>query len=225
MNYRKLLGVGDCHFPYSSDSAVRDLLRYIKAEKPDMIVQVGDLYDQYAFSRYGKSLNKDTPNAEMERGKRKAAEMWREIVATGATCIQLRGNHDVRLAKRIAEKLPEATDFFDDSRLFDFPKVQVAKNDRDPMPIRLCGEKVLLHHGFLSKTGDHVKYFRENVILGHTHRGHTHFERMGKRVLWELNCGFMGDEKSHVFGYGAAPHRWTLGWGVVDENGPRFIGL
>lgn len=227
VDFCRAVAIGDTHLPFHSQYAQKELLKFVRSEKPDLVIQIGDLYDQYAFSRYGRSLNHGTPNEELERGRAAAEKMWKDLrqAAPGARCVQLLGNHDVRLRKRVAEKLPEASGMLDDSHLFDFDGVLTAKNDRDPVPVRICGEKVMLHHGFLSKTGDHVRYFRENVIIGHTHRPQTHYERMGSKVLWELNCGFMGDAKRHVFGYGAAPHRWALGFGYVDENGPRVIGL
>jgi hypothetical protein len=151
--------------------------------------------------------------------------MWQEVSAMGAACIQLRGNHDQRWRKRIAESLPEAAMFFNDDRFFDFPKVTTARNDRDPVPVKVAGEKVLLHHGWLSKLGDHCQHFDENALVGHSHKGGSVFQRRHDRVIFELNCGFMGMDKSYVFNYGAAPHKWTVGFGVVDHNGPRFIGL
>src|ERR1017187_6156311 len=104
--------VSDTHFPFHNKRAYSQMLKELKAAKPTHVVQIGDLLDQYVFSRYSRSLE-ITPNNEITRGLRYAEQFWANVarLAPKAKRIQILGNHDMRLAKRIAEWLPEMSLF------------------------------------------------------------------------------------------------------------------
>ncbi len=158
-----------------------------------------------------KKASKPKPAA-----KRKAAPK--------ADCWQLLGNHDIRLHKRIMEKLPELFELLDFDHMFEFDGVQSLSSDRDILNLTINGEQVSFHHGFLSKLGDHVKYFQKSCVVGHSHRPGIMYEPIHGKQLFELNVGYMGDPNSHVFKYGSTvKQKWGRGFGVIDPQGPRFI--
>lgn len=219
-----LLAIGDLHFPFACSESVRAIIAAIAKIQPRYIVQMGDLYDQYSFSRYGKSLNVMTPADELANARNHATLMWSEIRknAPGAKCYQLLGNHDMRLAKKVAEKLPELVGIVDASSLFAFKGVESQKSDRDILELTVQGQPVAIHHGFLSKIGDHFRYFGKSCVIGHSHRPHV----LPFGPKYEMNVGYVGDPTAEVFSYGATiKNNWTRAYGLIDSLGPRVVSL
>jgi predicted MPP superfamily phosphohydrolase len=223
---QRALILGDLHMPYHCVKTVEAAIECAKQLRPDLIVQVGDLNDQYCFSRYPRSTDHDTPKQELLKAKKEAAEMWKRLqkASPKAVCYQLLGNHDIRLNKRIMEKLPELYDLLDFGSMFQFKDVNTLASDRDILNVTLNGENISFHHGFLSKLGDHVKFFQNSCIVGHSHRPGIVYEPIHGRLLYEFNVGYMGNPAAHVFKYGATvKQKWGRGFGVMDSKGPRFV--
>lgn len=226
MSEQRALILGDLHMPFHCRRSLQTAIEYAKELKPNVIIQIGDLDDQYCFSRYPRSQNKNTPQEELLAARKHGTKMWEDLrkASPKADRYQLLGNHDVRLNKRIMEKLPELYEMLDFESLFEFDGVQTLASDRDILNVTLNGERISFHHGFLSKLGDHVKHFQNSCVVGHSHRPGIVYEPIHGRQLFELNVGYMGDPTSHVFKYGATvKQKWGRGFGVIDANGPRFI--
>lgn len=224
---QSLLAIGDTHFPYTDSAGIASIIAYIKRHRPTYVVQMGDLYDQYGFSKYPRNHNHDTPKSELERGHDAASKMWTAIHkhSPGSKCYQLLGNHDVRATKRVAERVPEMADYVSLRHLYTFPGVDTQTSDRSVLELTVNDERIALHHGWLSKPGDHVRFFGRSCIIGHSHSPHVLFDRRYGATHFELNAGYVGDPLSHVFSYGATMHRWTRAFGVVDSDGPRVVRL
>lgn len=223
-----MLVLGDIHFPYSCAESLRHIVRVAKEAKPTYIVQMGDLYDFYAFSRYARSQDHDTPQREVEKGRLLAANLWANLhkVAPKAIKYQLLGNHDARVIKRVYDRLPEAVSLLSTDHLFAFPHVTTLASDREVLELDFNGSPLTLHHGYLSKAGDHCNTFHTNTIIGHSHRAHVVYRTIRNKVLWEANAGYLGDDTQHVFKYGSTTkHSWTKGYLWVDVLGPRFVSL
>lgn len=228
MSKQSLFILGDLHAPYHHPAALEQVLKAIEVAKPTHVVQLGDLYDFYAFSNYPKSVNHDTPKLEISKGHRVTTRMWERIshIVPNAKKFQLLGNHDVRLRKRISERLPEAAGLSLDRSLFEFPGVDTMLSDRDALELTINGERLVVHHGFLGKLGDHIAHFNRSVITGHSHRPGVVFLKTHRKTLWELNAGYLGDERRHVFKYGATNvTKWARAYGIVDALGPRVVPL
>lgn len=209
--------------PYHNRSAMKKVYEHIKLLKPTHIVQIGDLYDQYSFSRFTKK-NITTSTQELRRARNDGVEFWRQCkkLARGASCYQLLGNHDIRLTKRIADKVPEAYEFVKEEldRLYTFEGVKTIYDERELLKIG----NVSFHHGYLSNLGAHSKSHGCNIVVGHSHVGGCVFEQRAGKIIWELNAGYLADETSEPLRYRPTKtSKWTLGIGFVDSNGPRFI--
>ena len=137
-----------------------------------------------------------------------------------------------RLMKRVQEKLPgilasvkiagKYKYLLNLDDLFKFDGVESTLDYTAEKP--LCG--ALFLHGWKGNLGEHAKYYGKNVVCGHTHRGGSYFESAAHKTLWELNCGFLGNKSALCFKYGDTKTKmWTVGFGVVDSLGPRFIPL
>lgn len=217
----KVFIISDCHFPFQSKKSLKKILDHIKAEKPTHVVQIGDLLDQYVFSKYTKNSSV-TPEQDITAGLEDAQQMWRDIkkIVPRAKCVQLLGNHDVRLAKRIAEKLPELAGFFSHKQLYSFKGVEVLESDRDYKEI----DGVIYVHGWLSKSIDHCVYFKGTPVV-HGHRHRPAIETAGNGS-WSMDVGYVASSKSVAMQYTSSKFsKWTEACGVVEGGKPRLIFL
>lgn len=220
----RVIAIGDVHAPFHDESWFAWMLNYIEFRRPTLVIQVGDLYDMLSFSKYPRSHNIMTPADEMEEGRAVAVDMWTDIQkrAPNARCVQLRGNHDDRLEKRLVSYLPEIESLVMPTlaALWHFPGVQTINESRE----EFTHNGVMYHHGH-RKFGTHVTYNNQSTVNGHLHTGGVKFLQTLDGTIWELNAGCGIDVKAPVFSYGAQKrlHGATLGLGEIDEYGPRFI--
>lgn len=226
----KIFVIGDIHFPFHNKTALKKTLAAIKKEKPTHVVQIGDLYDQYAFSRFSKKNIVLAPQ-ELEQARAAARDMWSKIRKScpRASLYQILGNHDIRLVKRAEERLPEAQEFVKKSLMeyYQFEGVRTIEDDTEELVIK----GIIFIHGYRSKLGDHMLYNRASTVCGHSHTGGVIFKRLKGETLFELNAGFLADAMSTPLRYRMQKNTygWTLGYGIISEkNGiacPQFIPL
>lgn len=222
----KVVVIGDLHFPYVDRPALKWALRIIKQEKPTHVVQIGDIYDCYWFSKYPKKFIKLNPDQEVTKARRMAKEFWHLVQENSpkARCYQILGNHDDRPMKRVAELMPELSSFFTFKNLYEFHNVNTNLDSRLEVELKINGEKILFHHGHRSQLGAHMRFYQQSTVVGHSHRGGVVYQKLDKRVIYEMNCGFLGDQNAGPLQYGPqARKNWTLGLGIIDSLGPRFV--
>ena len=228
MKFQNVFAVGDLHFPITDKIALRTVIKQIKNEQPDVVVQMGDLFDRYAGSKFPRSLNIWTPQHEEMLSVSLAEKFWQDVQAAAprATCYQLMGNHDIRPLKKVIEKSPEfehvAQGYLQE--IYTFPGVHTVYDPREELIIN----NDFYMHGYLTKPGAHVrKNLNRNIIVGHSHYGYVLPLSIEGKVLWELNVGYLGDRHHKCLSYTAQKRmtNWTLGSGRVDELGPRFVPI
>src|SRR5712664_3929209 len=217
----RIVAVGDAHFPWANPRCLEWVYDQIKKLQPDIVVQIGDLYDFYNQSNFARSLNLITPANEIKKGRAQAEEFWQKVqsFAPKAKCIQLLGNHEGRLLKQVLRRAPEFESLINFKSVFEFPGVETQKAENEEI---ILDGPVVLMHGWMSKHGEHAKKNLKSTIHGHLHMGAVTFFRHGKRIIWELDCGTVANLKAKVFDYRSQLKlsNWTNGLGVVDENGP-----
>lgn len=216
----KVLAIPDLHLPYHHAASYSALMAHIEKEKPTHVVQLGDLLDFYVFSTFPRNL-RITPAQDVEIAIVQATEMWEQIRALvpGVKCFQLLGNHDMRLAKRIHEKIPELADIFSHRNLYKFDGVAVLDSDRDFLLL----DEVVYVHGWFSKSIQHAIYFGKPVVHGHLHKPSLFFDTPR---LWAMDCGYLADEMSLPLRYtNSTLTKWTRAFGVVEDQKPRLVIL
>lgn len=223
--YQRTLFIPDVHFPFEHQPTLEAIYRFAEKHRPEVIVQLGDLYDRLSHGRFPRSHNTFTPQQEEETARAGAEGMWARLKSAcpDARCIQAVGNHDLRPLKQTLSQYPQAETWIMDGlkRSMTFDGVETVMDGRQE--IFLPGD-VMVIHGHLSKLGDHRDFSHHNAVVGHSHTGGAVFRNIGGRTRWELNCGLAGDPASKGLSY--TPQkitRWTLGWGWLDEYGPRFV--
>jgi predicted phosphodiesterase len=219
-----ILVIGDTHFPFINKDCLEAIYSFNKENTPDYIVQVGDLYDLYAHSKFPRSQNIYKPEEEEQLARRGAVDMWARLKLDNpdAQCFQLWGNHDLRPAKRVLESLPTLEHVVKEyyKQLMSFDGVTTIEDYRQELII----DGIIFHHGYRSNLGAHRDYVLRSFVCGHSHKGGVVYKRLRDEVIWELNAGFVGDADSKALAYTAQKiHDQTLGWGFIDKHGPRFI--
>lgn len=222
----RVLGIGDTHFPFVNEAKLREVYAVARDLKPTHVIQVGDLYDMYSFSRFSRSLNLITPKEEMAKGRRMTVDMWENLsrVAPKAEKYQLLGNHSLRIWSKIMANAPEYEGLLEEpiQKLFQFKGVTSMPDSRSELVIN----DIVFNHGWKSNIGDHARWYGQNTVCGHLHRGGVAFFPMRGKAMWELNCGFIADTEQLPLEYGdTKTNSWVAGCGVIDKYGPRFINL
>lgn len=199
----RILVLGDTHFPFHCKDAINKALSLVEAIDWQVIVQVGDLYDQFSYSRFPKRIIM-TPEQETRKGRQFAEMFWEKVhkLRPNAKKFQLKGNHDDRRKKQIIAKLPEAWGFFDDTHLYGFDNVETIDDSSHELKVN----DISFFHGHRTKIGDHLKdvQYQRHVVVGHTHRGGVHPERVGARngkIVVEANAGYLGNPFSEPLIY------------------------
>lgn len=224
--YKRTLFLGDTHFPFVNQSALEKAYKFAEKEKPEFIVQVGDLYDAYSHAKFPRSHNVFTPRDEQDQARKMASTMWEELrkASPNAECVQLWGNHDLRPLKRVLESYPAAEDWIGKmmGELMTFEGVTTLPDGRQEL---IMPGNVMVHHGYMGRPGahrDHNAGF--NFCFGHTHTAHVLYKQINGQIRWELNVGYLGDQYAKGLSYTAQRSvGWTNGIGWLDEYGPRFI--
>lgn len=215
----KILCIGDTHFPFEHTKAMQWAIKLAHDFDPDHIIQMGDLRDQFSFSRYERSLKID-PGEEMKMATKKASAMWKSMPKR-ARKHQIMGNHDDRMLKLAMRSAPELCDLVEEKidELYTFDNVKLIKDYEYEL------EGIIFQHGHRSKLGDHAKYNQCNTVVGHSHTGGMVYLRNRMGPYWELNVGFLGEVSTTAFKYVKQKkvNTTTLGVGLIDDYGPRFI--
>lgn len=222
---KRVVPIGDVHAPWHSKHYCDRVVDFIAERRPDVVVQVGDLYDLFSWGRFPRTLNLYTPAQELAEARKVGEELWLRIrkAAPKAKRFQLWGNHDERPAKQIMAKAPEFEEFVSKGMksIMTFDGVETIESFRDELVI----DDVCYMHGFRARLGDHAIFNKMNTVCGHTHYGGVVPINLDGRIIWELNVGYVGDRFSKPMGYTPQRRfsRWTPGVGEVDEYGPRFV--
>lgn len=224
--YRRKLILGDLHAPFVNHHALDFVYKFAEIHKPDFIVQIGDLYDLYAHTKFPRSQNGYGPQQEEELGRKCAEEMWRTVrrICPNAKCVQLKGNHDIRPLRRTLEHLPVLEHVVDKyfNELMTFEGVELITDHRQEY---YC-DNIQFIHGYRSRIGEHRDYALMNTVCGHQHIGGCVYRRFRNQTIYELNAGLLGDPDSKVMAY--TPQKTTNrtpGFGWIDEYGARFIAI
>jgi predicted phosphodiesterase len=222
----KIVAIPDTHFPFVDHNKLNNALKEVRKFKPDVVVQLGDLYDLFAFSKYPRdhSSIRFTPEQECLEGRELALEMWKQLRAEnrGARLIQIAdANHDMRVVKRLEERFPEAA-FIGKNWLqaqLTFPGVELLRS-------HFIVDGIMFEHGN-KKPGDHARFNQMSTITGHTHKARIEYFANRNGPFWEMNCGYLGDSASAVFSY-KGHNKIDLthtGIGLVENGQPRFYAL
>lgn len=220
----KIAVIGDTHFPFENPLLIDRCIDTIDDFQPDAVIQIGDLFDFCSFSNFPKdpSKLKMTPKEEVQLGRLSAEWMWKQIKSAtkkGTKLYQLPGNHDLRLLKRLNEKVPEAS-FIGDEWFEKIMKFDGVQNVSDEFIL----DDIMFLHGYRPR-GHHARWNQMNTVTGHIHVANIAYYMNKNGQYWEMNVGWLGDKSAYPFSY-----RWQKkiddthqGIGLIEDGQPRFI--
>jgi hypothetical protein len=216
--------IGDTHFPFTSQYCLDKIYEFAQKNKPGRIIQMGDLYDMYAHTKFPKSQNSYNAQTEEKLGREGAEEMWKILrnECPKAELVQLLGNHDIRATKRTVEQQNSVEHIVEKhvKTMMSFEGVNSILDYRQ----EYYAQGVMFLHGYRSQLGAQRDYTLMNTVAAHTHKGGVLYRNLNDRMIWELNPGFVGDAHSKALSYTSQKwHDQTLGFGYIDSYGPRFI--
>lgn len=216
----RVLAIGDTHSPFAHPHAL-DFLRDLKRRyKPDVVVHIGDLGDQYGWSRHDPSPDAMSGGFEVEACRKWCRSLYKLFPCVLA-CI---GNHDARLVRNaqrariptaLIRSIPEIYDCPDgwewaDDHTIDgvryFHGERCATAEPAVWAVRSCGSSCVIGHYHMAGG---VK------VLQH---------RWGR--LFGMSLGCLVDRNSPALAYAAPNIRCpALGSGVIIDGVPTWIPM
>ena len=220
-----VIAVGDIQFPFQHRDMIPFLKAVIKEFKPDRMVQIGDLADQYFANAWGKSTKAQSARDEFETFLEQLHGEFLPLFKKMKKTIII-GNHDERIYKRADEAgIP---DFVLKSMkdLYQLPK------DIDLVyDVQIDG--VTYVHGHTTKCSaanatEVLTYEYETpVVYGHFHScAGINYLANKRRLVWGFNLGCLIDVNAYAFEYGRAyKNKPILGVGLVINGQPIYVPM
>jgi metallophosphoesterase superfamily enzyme len=212
-NNENILVIPDLHIPFEHPKALKFVSDIKKEYDCKKIIQIGDLTDQYCFSRYVHDPDSMKTRDEIKISKKKIRSWVKEFPELIITT----GNHCVRIQKRIREiGIPPDVVLHTINDIFDMPKTWIWIPE-------YTYQNITYLHG--CKTGEYAhintaKDYRHSVVIGHTHAtlGVSWATGINDKIFG-ANCGCLIDPNTYAFYYAREmTRRPTLGC-IVMLNG------
>lgn len=222
MKRDNFLFIGDVHIPFEHEN----YLNFCKSLQKDFdvphenVYSVGDLTDQYHFSRYPKSPNAlHTADQEIDMGREKLRK-WAKAFPELKLC---ESNHDSRIIKlATGAQLPSQV-IKSFREIFEVPDQWQIKQE-----FVICGPNIMVCHGeeYVDALLGAVAY-GVNLVQGHHHsKFGVRWRRTRMQELWGAATGWGGDAVQYAFEYGdKCKEKPILGAIVVSNNIPFSIPM
>jgi predicted phosphodiesterase len=218
----KVLLISDLQVPFAHPDALAFCKAVAKKEKPDMVVQMGDLIDIHSTSDYDPNPDGMSPGDELEK-TREELKKWSKAFPKLTVLL---GNHDVRYHKAAFKaRIPrDVLKSFSD--ILQTPKTWQYVEE-------IVIDDVLYIHGDQS-TGvspnssiEMAKNAMHSVCHGHYHIGAgIQYWANKKHLLFAFNTGCLIDLDAYAFNYSRKlMKKPVLGIGIVENGIPKFIPM
>lgn len=178
MKFSSEIIISDVHFPSEDKTAWNLALKFVEAVKPDTIVLLGDIIDNYTTMRHPKAP--DYKFSFQEELLYAAKELARLRFTAPNTAIKyFEGNHETRPQRFIADKCPElaSLDTLNIPSLLGLGPLDI---EWLPTGSVYAPNGLYHHHGDWCPGADaKAKYcnLRVSSVFGHHHRFSYHFAR------------------------------------------------
>ena len=223
MKYPKtILVLPDMHFPWPNWEGIRMAYKWAKKHKPDLVVQMGDIMDQKAWSRWptdGEDMSPRQEWAEAEEGMQILSQMFPKMEI-------LVGNHDTRYIKKAAESRLPARMVRTLKETFPYKGWNWHLDPRKKLVVPSPRGKILFVHGHEDggKIIDKAIAVGMNVVQGHTHKAGITYRQTFDQFVWGFETGHLMDTESKAADYSAASAKGSAcGFGVIKHGVPYWI--
>jgi predicted phosphodiesterase len=211
----KILFIPDMHVPYHDVNAVNLVLKAAGIFKPDHVIILGDLLDNYSVSSHSKDPNRALKLVEETDAAKIMLDRIKKLGAKNNVFIS--GNHEDRLERYLMDKAPELFNIISTDKILELKekgfKYVPYKNHYK------IGKLNVTHDTGTAGRYAHYKSldsFQHNVLIGHTHRLGYAIEgnAQGERHVCAM-LGHLADlEKVDYMHKIKATRDWSLGFGI-----------
>jgi predicted phosphodiesterase len=222
--YDKILVLPDIHAPFFNWKAVKVAAKWAKRHKPELVIQLGDIMDQKAWSRFPKDADDPSPHQEFElsiEAMDRLADMFPDMEL-------LLGNHDLRIAKAALEVGFTKHIVRDLEEIFEYPGWNWHSNPRDHLIVNTRRGPVLFRHGD-EEGGTAVaksRLFGMSVVQGHTHQASIGYTSTMRGQVFGMECGHLMDTTSKAATYACRNGKYPVtGIGIIKYGVPYFLPL
>jgi len=216
-----VLVLPDLHAPFIDWPAVWQAHKWAEKHDPQAVVQLGDLTDQKAWSRWPSDVDDWSPTEEWERVEKDMEKLRKYF----PEMFVLMGNHDSRAATvatsvRIPSQLVKTME-----EIFSAPGWTWVPRDRQLVFKTDRGDTMFVHGDEDGGTPIHkATMLGMNVIQGHTHRVSIRYEQVADKWVFGAEMGHLMDIASKGARYAAKSTRGTCsGFGILKHGVPYFI--
>jgi hypothetical protein len=231
----------DFQIPYQDDRAVELWFSVMKYFKPHVVDYLGDISDQFCFSRFQEGTTKEflktippaTQVEEVLRFIEKDEDATKELytktrkMRPNAEIFSALGNHDIRVFKYADKHLSSIVDSITPERLWNLDKLGIDYIYYDDAPRHRYGD-IYVHHGLSAsaESGASVKsdigLAGVSLIRGHSHRLASYFKSytLKNETIRGYEIGHMCKVDSDGFKY-AQLHNWQQGFAVGWVHGEQ----
>lgn len=210
----RYVAFGDSHVPYEDKKIMKIIYDFIRREKPDGVIIMGDFSDFYQLSRFAKDPNR---RHTLQDDLDKAVDYLEELrnIMGRRPIYYIMGNHEQRLERNLKEKSPE---YFGLRCLSLKSLLELDRLNVILVPDRLeLGDLTLIHGELVRKNAGytaraHFDKYGTTMMLGHSHRDGKFTRRTldGNKAVWENYCTCSLEPE-----YDSFPD-WTHGFAVIN---------
>lgn len=241
MTDKKWMLSSDWQIPYQDDKAAKLWFKVMRWFRPDVVDYLGDISDQFCFSRYEEGTTKDfmktlPPETAVEdmlkfiqHNEKDSAELYAKTrkMLPDAELFSALGNHDIRVWNYAEKNMQEIVSQITPEALWGLDSLGYDYIYYEDAPKHRFGD-IYVHHGISAsaESGASVKSDIANLgvslIRGHSHRLGTYYRtyELRNEVVRGYEIGHMCQVDSGGFKYSQI-HNWQQGFAVGLISGDR----
>ena len=213
----RIFVISDLHLPYQHPDALAFLKKVKDIYKPTRVISIGDLFDQYSFSRYDKDPEADNSVIETKKA-RIAAKKLAKIFPNMDIVV---GNHDIRILLKARRAGLPAEVLRTKHDIYDLPKTWVW---HDP---KLIIDDICFVHGRTKVFNKLSKSMSMNTVQGHHHStaGVTYWASP-LTLRWDCIVGCLADPDHYSQEYSKNDvNKMILGSLIIEDGQPTFLQM
>jgi len=222
--YKKILVIPDLHIPFIDVRVLKVVQMWYKRHKPDLVVQLGDMFDFKAWSRWPKDSDDDSPHEEFEA----SIKLGSTVAKMFPNMEILMGNHDMRVAKRAMEVGFTKHIMRDLDEIFPYDGWNWHADPREKLIINTPKGPIWFLHGDEQggTAAQKSRLLGISVVQGHSHQSSIVHSSSLAHSVFAMETGHLMDMRSKGAQYAFRMGRYPVaGFGVIKFSIPYFIPL
>jgi hypothetical protein len=216
--HKRILVIGDLHFPYQHKSALNFLRKIKEKYSPDLVISIGDEVDGHAWSFHNSDPDLDSPGVEFKKAKK----LMKELEKIFPKIKILESNHgSLHIRKQKANMLPSGffksyNDIWDVGPGWSWHYELIEKMSN--------GEELYLHHARSSSALKASQQLCMNTVFGHHHNKQSiEYWSSGYQTKFGAFTGCLVDNDSLAMAYGKIHLKKPLLGSLLILNGKPVI--